>query len=65
MSNTIWDVGEYDNASEYVRGLIRHDMQKKEQLVFESLKAELQKAFAAPDSQYIELSADDIISRNI
>ena len=64
MSNTIWDVGEYDNASEYVRDLIRHDMQKKEQLVFEALKAELQKAFTVPDSEYIELSANDIISRN-
>lgn len=40
------------------------DMRRKDQLAFETLKAELQKAFAVPDCEYIELSSDDIINRN-
>lgn len=31
---------------------------------FDTLQAELQHVFSAPESSYIELSADDIISRN-
>jgi len=64
VSQTIGDEGDYDNGSEYVRDLIRRDKTQKEAKAFESLKAELQKGFAAPDSQYLELNAKDIISRN-
>lgn len=44
--------------------LICRDKVGKETKAFESLKAELQKGFAAPDSEYMELNADDIIARN-
>ena len=52
--------GSYENVSEYVRDLIRRDKMRAEQLAFETLKAELQLAFAAPESDYIEMSASDI-----
>lgn len=52
--------GNYENVSEYVRDLIRRDKTKAEQKAFATLKAELQLAFAAPESDYIELSAADI-----
>ncbi|MFT5665707.1 MAG: antitoxin ParD1/3/4 [Gammaproteobacteria bacterium] len=54
--------GSYENISEYVRNLIRRDKEQAEQKAFESLKAELKLAFSAPESDYIELSADDIFS---
>ena len=64
VSQTIGDEGDDDNVSEYVRDLIRRDKARKETKAFELLKAELQKSFAAPNSEYIELSAHDIIARN-
>ena len=64
VSSNISEAGSYENVSEYVRDLIRQDKARKEQLAFDTLKAELQKAFAAPDGDYIELSADDIIARH-
>ena len=52
--------GTYENISEYVRDLIRRDKERTEQQAFETLRAELKLAFAAPDSDYIALSATDI-----
>jgi putative addiction module CopG family antidote len=56
--------GAYENVSEYVRDLIRRDRERVEREGFERLKAELQHAFAAPDSSYRALSAEDVIARN-
>lgn len=56
--------GAYENVSEYVRDLIRRDKERTEAEVFERLKAELTRAFAAPEEGYATLSADDIIARN-
>ena len=64
VAENIGGAGDYDNASEYVRDLIRQDKARTEQKRFEILKAELQKAFAAPDDTYIEITADEIIARN-
>ena len=55
--------GSYDNASEYVRDLIRRDKERAETLAVERLKAELTRAFATPDAAYLTLSADDVIER--
>ena len=52
--------GSYENVSEYVRDLIRRDKKRAEQQAFDTLKAELQLAFAASESEYIEISASDI-----
>lgn len=56
--------GTYENMSEYVRSLIRHDKEQAERIAFEKLKAELTHAFSKPDSSYLELSAQDIFERN-
>jgi len=56
--------GAYENVSEYVRDLIRRDMERKEQQAFERLKGELAQAYAAPESAYRPLTATDVIARN-
>lgn len=56
--------GAYENVSEYMRDLIRRDMERKEQLAFERLKAELGHAFAAPESAYRCLTAEEVVARN-
>lgn len=56
--------GTYENMSEYVRSLIRHDKEQAERIVFEKLKVELTQAFSKPDSSYLELSTQDIFERN-
>ncbi len=56
--------GAYENVSQYVRDLIRRDMQRTDEERFQRLKSELQLAFAQPDSSYRALSAEDIIRRN-
>lgn len=55
--------GTYENASEYVRDLIRRDKERVDQERFAALKAELQRAFATPDDQYVELDADTVMER--
>ena len=64
VSSAIDDAGEYDNASEYVRDLIRRDKAKTELAAFEAKRAALQQAFALPDRAYTEVSAADVIRRN-
>ncbi|MBQ1783275.1 MAG: addiction module antitoxin [Gammaproteobacteria bacterium] len=56
--------GAYENVSEYLRDLIRRDMERKDQAAFERLKAELTHAFAAPDTTYQPLTAAAIMARN-
>jgi len=64
VGQNINEDGEYDNVSEYIRALIRQDKARKEEALFLRLKAELQQAFNAPESEYVTLSAKDIILRN-
>ncbi len=56
--------GLYDNASEYMRDLIRKDKDRAELQAFERLNAELQRAFASPEADYQEVTAKDVIKRN-
>lgn len=56
--------GLYENASEYVRDLIRKDKDRVEQEAFDILKAELQRAFAQPLENYVTVTAEDVIARN-
>jgi antitoxin ParD1/3/4 len=64
VATNVGENGAYENISEYVRDLIRRDMQRAEKDAFERLKAELQHAFQAPESSYRELTAADVIKRN-
>lgn len=54
----------YENANEYVRDLVRRDMERVEQERFERLKTELVHAFNAPESSYQPLTAAQVIARN-
>lgn len=64
VKQNIGEWGTYENASEYVRDLIRRDHERAEVERFNALKAELQRAFATPDSDYVEVSAEEVIERN-
>jgi antitoxin ParD1/3/4 len=64
VAGNVGEDGAYENVSEYVRDLIRRDKERTEQEAFDRLKAELARAFAAPDSSYEPLTAAQVIARN-
>ena len=64
VAANVGETGAYENVSEYIRDLIRRDKERSEREAFERLKAELARAFAAPDSAYRPLSATEVIARN-
>ncbi|MDR0202959.1 MAG: addiction module antitoxin [Delftia acidovorans] len=64
LAASVGEDSAYENASEYVRDLIRRDMERVEQERLERLKAELVHAFNAPESSYRTLTAADVIARN-
>ena len=64
VADNVGSDGVYENVSEYVRDLIRRDMERADQIAFERLKAELQAAFAAPDDAFVPLmDVEDVILR--
>lgn len=65
VSGVIGERGDYDNASEYVRDLIRRDKARIEQDAFEAKRAALQQAFGLPDKAYREVSLGEVIARNL
>lgn len=64
VTSNIGEQGSYDNVSEYIRDLIRRDKVRLDALAFETLKAELNLAFSAPESSYLPLTAEEVIARN-
>ena len=64
VAANVGEDGAYENVSEYIRDLIRRDRERVEREAFERLKAELTVAFAAPESSYEPLTAEDVIARN-
>ena len=64
VSANVSETGSYENVSEYIRDLIRRDKERAELEAFDRLKAELKRAYAAPDASYHALSASDVIERN-
>ena len=54
----------YESVSEYVRDLILRDKARAEREAFDRLKAELARAFAAPDDSYHALSASEVIANS-
>jgi len=54
--------GDYENVSEYVRDLIRRDKERVEDEAFQRLKAELARAFAAPEASYALLDVDTFLA---
>ncbi|NOQ34891.1 MAG: transcriptional regulator [Methylococcaceae bacterium] len=55
--------GLYENASEYIRDLIRNDL-KQHHESWDWLKQELEPALRADENTYITVTADDVINRN-
>ena len=55
--------GSYANIEEYLRDLIRKDADK-EYADLEAFRAELQSAFAAPEEEYVTITAAEVIERN-
>ena len=64
VSANVGETGSYENISEYIRDLIRRDKERSEGEAFDRLKAELTRAFAAPDDSYRPLTASEVIARN-
>ena len=64
VAANVGENGDYESISEYVRDLIRRDKARSEQEAFDRLKAELERAFAAPDDTYRALTAADVIARS-
>lgn len=64
VAANVGEDGSYENVSEYVRDLIRRDKERIEAERFERLKAELTKAFDAPETSFAALDADAVIARN-
>lgn len=64
VAANVGENGTYENVSEYIRDLIRRDKERTEEEAFHRLKAELHRAFAAPDESYEALTVEDILRRN-
>ncbi len=64
VTANVGEDGAYENVSEYIRDLIRRDKERAEREVFDRLKAELGRAFAAPEESYMSLTAAEVIARN-
>ena len=64
VAANVGDDGSYENVSEYIRDLIRRDKERAEAEAFNRLKAELTRAFAAPEESYRPLTAAEVIARN-
>jgi antitoxin ParD1/3/4 len=64
VAANVSDDGAFENVSEYIRDLIRRDLDRKEQLAFDRLKAELVLAFAAPEESYQRLTKEAFLARN-
>ena len=58
VADNVGEHGRYENVSEYVRDLIRHDLERVEEERFQALKAELKRAFAVPDSEFHDFDRD-------
>lgn len=64
VAANVGENGNYENVSEYIRDLIRRDKERVEAEAFETLKAELQMAFSAPDSAFVSVTLEEVLERN-
>ncbi|MGI8399654.1 ribbon-helix-helix domain-containing protein [Agrobacterium deltaense] len=63
IKQQIGEDGLYENASEYIRALIRHDLQTRDE-AWDALQKELAPAMRANESEFVAISVDDVIRRN-
>ncbi|SMN00976.1 ParD protein (antitoxin to ParE) [uncultured Candidatus Thioglobus sp.] len=64
IAQNIGEYGDYQDADEYIRHLVRQDKVQIEQQLFKNLKTELQLAFSKKEETYLGLTAEDVINRN-
>jgi len=63
LQQQIGEGGLYENASEYIRALIRSDLKSRDES-WGWLKRHLEPAARADEGEYISVSAQDVIGRN-
>lgn len=63
LQQQIGERGLYENASEYVRALIRHDLKTSSQS-WSWLREQLEPGLRADESEFVAVSVQDVISRN-
>ena len=63
LDQQIGEHGLYENASEYVRDLIRQDMKSREE-AWQWLGKSIEPGLRADESAFIEVSAADVVKRN-
>lgn len=56
--------GMYESVSEYIRALIRQDYERLEEHRWQRLHSELEPGMSAGESEFVDVSAEDVISRN-
>lgn len=54
--------GLYSSASEYIRDLVRRDYEREEQRKWVQLRNELERGMKAPESEFVPLNADEVIT---
>lgn len=63
IQQQIGEDGLYENASEYIRALIRRDLQTRDE-AWDWLQRELSPGMCAADGEFVSVSAQDVIRRN-
>jgi Arc/MetJ-type ribon-helix-helix transcriptional regulator len=63
LKQQIGQYGLYENASEYIRDLIRRDL-KDRRAAWDWLRQELEPGLRAHEQQFIHVTADEVIKRN-
>ncbi len=63
LQQQIGENGLYENASEYIRALIRRDLQTRNE-AWDWLKRQLEPGLRAEESEFRAVSAQDVIRRN-
>ncbi len=63
LQQQIGENGLYENASEYIRALIRRDLQTRNE-AWDWLKREIEPGMRADESEFVAVSAEDVIRRN-
>ncbi len=64
VSHTVGKFGAFDNLEAYVSDLIRRDMGAIDADLPAGHEDEVRRAFATPSSDYVYVTADDVIARN-
>ncbi|MFC3051366.1 ribbon-helix-helix domain-containing protein [Kordiimonas pumila] len=63
LQQQVGESGLYENASEYIRSLIRADLMSSKES-WQWLKGQLEPSLRLAEEDFVSVSADDVISRN-